>query len=250
MLDLIRMDLWRMRHKRSFMVCLILAFVFALIQTPLTELMQMLLGAREAGQEMAVSDVLKDAYPDFGAMLLFLAVCGFYYADHEGGFIKNIAGQTPKRAYVICSKFYATAFPVVAFALVGIAGSLLGALPFRRIVFDTGIPAALLNLLLKLLLAYAVCTVLLLIVSVLHLKPLGTTLAVFFGTGLIGLLYSAISAGFNKLFKSHFSLSDYMPDQLLVQTDPDLAIALASAAVTAALFLFLSVRIFNRRDVR
>lgn len=250
MSDLLRMDCFCLRRKRSVMVCLILAFVFALVETPLAALFRWLLHVDELIPPTPLSEILKSPYSSISRMLLFLGVSGFYFADQEGGFIKTIAGQFPRRSYIAVSKFFVTALPVAVFALAGILGDLIGRSVFYGVVFDAEIPAALGKLLLKLLLAHAVCTILLMVVSALRLKALGITLSVLFGLGFSGMIYDLISLVFYQLFKKHFELGDYMPDQILAADDPKTVLALVSAGVTIALFLYLSVWLYNRRDVR
>ena len=71
------------------------------------------------------------------------------------------------------------------------------------------------------------------------------------GTGLMVLVYSAITEGINQvLHLKGFSLSNYMPDQLLLDPTGDTLTSILSAAVTTAIFLPLSIRIFDRRDVK
>lgn len=250
MSDLLRMDCFCLRRKRSVLICLILTFLFALLETPVAVLFQKLLHIGDSVPPTPLSQILKNPFSSIGRMLLFLGVCGFYYADQEGGFIKIIAGQFPRRSYTVVSKFAVTVLPVVAFALAGILGGLIGKSIFYGVVFDDEIPAALWTLLLKLLLAHAVCTILLTIVSTLRLKALGITLSVLFGLGFSAVIYDLISLAYNQLFKKSFALSDYMPDRLLAADDPKTVLALASAGVTVALFLYLSVWLYDRREVR
>lgn len=253
MRNLIRMDNYRMLRQGSVRVCLLLALVFALADTPVTVLLERLLaftGEIPETKSVPLAAILGNPFPMVNAMLLFLAVCGYYYADIEGGFIKNIAGQMPKRGYAVLSKFLASGLLTLIFALAGILGELLGTLPFRTIVMNGNLGKCLGELVLRLFLAVSINAILLLCVSTLRIKSLGTTLAVLFGTGLTGLIYLGISSGVNRLLKTNISLADYMPDQLLNASHPGTAVSLISGAVTLALFLTLAIRIFDRRDVK
>ena len=60
MSDLLRMDCFCLRRKRSVMVCLILAFVFALVETPLAALFRWLLHVDERIPPTPVSEILKN----------------------------------------------------------------------------------------------------------------------------------------------------------------------------------------------
>ena len=84
---------------------------------------------------------------------------------------------------------------------------------------------------------------------------LGMVLAVMFGLGTMGLLYSAIDTGLNALIKGA-SIAPYMPDTLLETVyNPATGTLQAlrgflSAAVTIGVFLPLSIHVFDRRDVK
>ena len=76
----------------------------------------------------------------------------FYHADMEGGYIKNIAGQMPRRGFSILSRYLASVGLNAAFMLAGLAENLIGTLLCQRIVADSGVSAGILTFFLKLLL--------------------------------------------------------------------------------------------------
>ena len=47
-----------------------------------------------------------------------------------------------------------------------------------------------------------------------------------------------------------FYIGDYMPDQMLGENAPETLRSLVSAAVTTLIFLPLTIRVFDRRDVK
>jgi hypothetical protein len=78
-------------------------------------------------------------------------------------------------------------------------------------------------------------------------------LAVMFGLGAMSLLYLAIDQGLNALFKNFGGIAPYMPDNLFSSVsidEPQTLRAILSAAITTAIFLPLSIRVFDRRDVK
>ena len=100
--NLIRMDLYRMRKAKGFKICLLLAFVVALLSTPAYRLLMSLselLGAEVDlfPKQKAFSEILSKQPGSLGTMLCLLSICGFFYADVENGYVKNIAGQMPKQ---------------------------------------------------------------------------------------------------------------------------------------------------------
>lgn len=256
MANLYRMDLYRMQKASSFRICLILAFVFSLISTPLAELMTLLVKLiateiPDSDRSLRVSELLATPLSALNTMLALISVCGFFYADVENGYIKNIAGQVPRKGLTVLSKFLVSLPHNLIFMLVSIVGELLGTLFFRRIVFDAALWDGLRVFVLKFLLLEGLCAILLLFTAALQSKALGTVFSVLFGLGLLGLIYLGIDAGLDRLFpKKDFLVSDYMPDQLYAETKPDTLAALIVSAVTILLFLWLSVRIFDRKDVK
>ena len=254
--NLLRMDLYRMRKGKAFWVCLILTLVTALAYTPLGRLIVFLasLISEEAGSMPAtknLSEIISDPFPMLNAMLIMLSACSFFYADVENGYIKNIAGQMPKKGYTILSKFLAIIPHNLLFMLVGVIGNLLGTVLFQKIVADAAVADSIRIFALKFLLLQAICCILLLVTSSLRSKSLGMVLAVLFGMGLLWLVYMGIDAGLAKLLpKLKFSLSDYMPDQLLREASPKTLRAVLVSAVTVGVFLPLSIRVFDKKDVK
>ncbi len=256
MANLLRMDLYRMRKAKSFWACLILTFLFALIATPLSWLifdLASLLGVPEEAfpKTAKLSGIISSQPGMLSSMLTLLSVCGFFYADMENGYVKNIAGQVPSRGLTVLSKFLASIPHNLLFVLTAILGYLLGTVLFQRIVVDEAVADSLRILLLRLLLLESICAILLLFTSALQSKSLGTVFAVLFGTGLLSLVYLGIDSGLDRIFpKKDFLIGDYMPDQLLQDRDPDTVTVLAVSAAVICVFLWLSVRIFNKKDVK
>ena len=105
--------------------------------------------------------------------------------------------------------------------------------------------------LMKLLLIQSICAILLLVTASFQNKSLGTVIAVLMGLGLMSLVYMMIDTGLDQLFQNKgFSVSDYMPDQLLGLLKPPVLDSVLVSLTTTALFLPLSVHVFDRRDVK
>ncbi len=254
--NLIRMDLYRMRKARTFYICLILAFVLALISAPLGKLMAMLADSLSSEISMTISaetnfsGILRDPFPMLGTMLMLLSLCSFFYADVENGYIKNIAGQMPMKGFTILSKFMAAIVHNLIFAAAGIIGNLIGTMLVQRIVMDGAVPDSIRVLFLKLLLLQSLCAILLLAVSTFRAKSLGMILAVLFGLGLTPLLYLGINEALKPVFGEATDISRYMPDTVMNENPLDTVKAVAVALVTGGIFLPLAIRIFDRKDVK
>lgn len=256
MINLIRMDLYRINKNRAFWTCLILAMASAFIQTPLAWLLyrvgSMFSDEISAFPEKAMlSEIIADPFPLLNATLAMISACSFFYADVENGYIKNIAGQMPMRGYTVLSKFVAVIPHNIVFMLAALICNLIGTILFQKIDVDAGVLNQIGMFFLKLLLFQSLCAILLLVTSTLRSKSLGSVLSVLLGTGILFLAYMAIESGIEQLFNlENFSISKYMPDQLLRDTSPKPLTAILSALVTGAVFLILAVRIFDRRDVK
>ncbi len=254
--NLIRMDLYRMRKAKSFWVYLILVFVLSLAVTPLARLMVtfsrlMDIEAPAFPETARLGAIISDPFSLVNALLIMLSVCGFYYADMESGYIKNIAGQMPRKSFVIMSRFLASIPHNLLFMLVGVAGYLLGTLPFQRIVTDAGLADGIIVFLLKLLVLQSICAILLLTTATFRNKALGMILAVLMGMGLMSLIYMGIDSALNQLIpQKAFQIADYMPDQLLGKQRPDTVTCLAVSCVTCVLFLIPALRIFDQKEVK
>ena len=253
--NLIRMDLYRMRKAKSFLVYVILAAAFAVALTPLYELLALLgrLLTNEvslSSKTAKLSDIIANPFPVMNAMLTLLSASAFFYADMENGYIKNIAGQMPRKGYTVLSKFIAAIAHNLLFMIVGVAFNLIGTLPFKRI--EMGNLAESISVFgLKFLLAQSLCAVLLLTSSSLRSKSLSSVLAVLMGTGMMWLVYIGIDAGISQVIKDYdIVLGNYMPDQLLNADSPKAIRAILSSLITGGVFLPLAVRIFDKRDVK
>ena len=254
--NLLRMDLYRMTKAKSFWVCLGIAFGLALLQTPflwgLTLLSRLFSSEAAAFPKTAMlSGIIADPFPLLNGMLCLLSACSFFYADVENGYIKNIAGQMPKRGFTVLSKFLAVIPHTLLFMAAGLIGNLIGTVIFQRIVSDGEVMQGVLFFLMRLLLMQSICAILLLVTASFQNKSLGTVLAVLLGLGLLGLIYSLIDSGINQVFPNKgFVITDYMPDQLLSRPKPPVLDSVIVSAVTTAIFLPLSIRVFDRRDVK
>lgn len=254
--NLIRMDLYRLVRSTSFRVCAILAFVLAMAQTPLfwglTMVTRMFSEEVSAFPKTAnLTEIIGNPLPFLNGMLVMLSACSFFYADMEDGYIKNIAGQMPKRGFTVLSKYFAMIPHNLFFMLLGVIGTLIGTVFLQQIVPGGNVFDSVVIFLMKFLLLQSICTILILVTAAFRNKSLGTVLAVLFGMGLLGLVYAALSTGISQLLRmENFNLSDYMPDQLLGSADPDVVKSILVSAVTTAIFLPVSIRVFDKRDVK
>ena len=252
---LIRMDLYRMNKGKSFLVCLILAFIFAVASTPVEKALYALGNMLEVeGTEVfpetaSLTEMIANPISSIGIMLSLLSIVIFFYADLEAGYIKNIAGQMPKKGFSVLSRYIASIVHSLVFLLASLVGNLIGTLPFQRIIADGSVPGAVGTFLLRLLLLESVCAILLLFVTGLRNKSLGMIFAVLLGLPVMTLVYAGINSALNQVFKG-VDIMPYMPDQVLKETNPAVLRSILVSAVTIGIFLPLSISIFDRKDVK
>ena len=254
--NLIRMDFYRLRKSRTFLVCLGLVFVLAVASAPLTKGLFLLTkslapeSTESFVEEVNFSVILSDPFPLFGLMLLMISLCYFFYADVENGYVKNIAGQVPKKGLTIISKFIAAIGHNVIYALVGILGNVIGSLIVQRIVMDNGVLDGLRVLVLRLLLLQSLTAMLLLAVSTFRSKAMGMVLAVLFGLGLTSLIYLGINEALTRVFGKGVDITRIMPDSVMGEKPLGTLKALAVACGWGAAFLIPAVVVFDRKDVK
>lgn len=264
MANLIRMDLYRMRKNKGFWVCLILTLLLAIAEQPFMKLLTDLgaaLAAEVSEGEITIafpkthnlSEIVSKPFPILSALFVLLSASGFFYADAENGFIKNIAGQMPKRGYTILSKFLAIIAHNLLFLLVCVAGKVIGTMTVQTVVADELLMKSIGIFAIKLLLLQGICSILLLVDSAFQNKALGTVLAALLGLGILSLIYASIDLALDQLFKSkNFAIRTYMPDQMLSDGLSSFKVipGIIAGAVTIGVFLPLSIRVFDHRDVK
>lgn len=269
MANLIKMDLYRMLHSKVFMINLIIVTLISIASSPLmkalTNLAIQLAEKTQAESGEAASEIT--AYPasftlssllispfvlGLLVILTLISVVSFSYSDISGGFIKNYAGQLGKRSDSIISKFWVILIHNGIFMVCAFAGNVIGTAMTAKITIDDGILNGIETFLLKLLLLQSLATVLLLLTAGLRQKTLASIAGVVFGSGLMSLAYFGIESTIEKIFNIHeFNISDYAPDQLLGRSENLNAMnALIVSAAVIGLFLTITIKTFNKNDIK
>ena len=261
MAKLFNMDLYRMVKARSFKVLLALTFAISLGTMPMLKGLYDL-AVRLSPESITetfettrtLSSLISDPFSLVIPLLILLSVVFFFHTDMENGYIKNIAGQMPRRGFSILSRFLAAIVHNVVFMVTAVAGNVIGAMLVLKVTADSAIVTGIGAFLLELLLLQSICAILLLVTASFRSKSFGIVLAVLFGVGATSLLYSAIDSGLDLLIKG-FKIAPYMPDTLLgnpFDANGNLMVvrSVLSAAVTIGIFLPLSIGVFDKRDVK
>ena len=124
--------------------------------------------------------------------MLFISIISFTYADIANGYVKNIAGQLPKRGYTVVSKFIVMAIHNTIFMVCALVGRIVGELLVRSITFDDSFTRSLITFVLKWLLFQSICTILLFVTTGLGNKTFASIIGVIISTGVLGGIYMGI----------------------------------------------------------
>ena len=254
MTNLLKMEWYKLRTSRLFIVLLIVTFALnALLLAALS------LASSALGQEMTATNLSAILASPFALGLLmipiFISAVSFLYLDFSGGYIKNIAGQLPDRGSIVFAKFIMIGVHNLMFFIVAALSAVLASAATSGLVMDEAIGGGVLTLLLKWLLSLSICTILMFFAVGLRNKTLAIIMAVVLSTGALSLLYLGINSGITALFKvENVSVGDYLPDSLMGSVNAitgDLVVnAIIVAVVFIALFLSLTYIMFKKRDVK
>lgn len=261
---LIKMDTYRLIQSKLFWILggtlFAINFLMAFGLPFLYEVMENMSDDPDAfkiSKEISFSGIVSDPVSGFMLILMFVSATAFLYADIRNGYIKNIAGQLPKKGQTAISKFVVAILHNCIFMVLGFLGSYIGylACPKMTVVYDNKLASGLVVLLLRLILSMSMVAIILFITTGLRNKTLASVVGVMFSVGALGLLYT----GINKLIEiaglREFDVTDYIPDQLYGKRfDLAAANSVISAAIVGVIFcvvfLALTVAVFNKRDVK
>lgn len=261
MANLIKMDLRRLFHSKLFIVLLSVTVGINIVFSILIGIIMKLLPIKSGSPFTEVSSLISDVFSfPFALIIVFVAVTGFFYSDISGGFIKNIAGQVPRRSDLIISKFVSGSIMSLSFFCLGTVSNLIGGFIVSvfgliSLSYETSIAAGLLTLLLKWFISIGIISVLLFVTNALRSKVLAIVLAVLIGTGSLGLAYMGVNSAVANLFHiPDFDLGMYMPDTLISRVNVVENTAVLNSVIVSivfiAVFLALTIYVFNKRDIK
>ena len=256
MANLIKMDLRRLFLSKVFYITMgIVAFLNIVILTAIPLLTKMFAPGAEASVTK-LSDIIANPFSiPWMIIAVFISMVSFSYADMANGYIKNIAGQIPRKSDTVVSKVAVIGVHNLIFIAVSSLSMVLGNLIGSAFGTYTIEADPLIMNLLKWLLSMAICSILLLLTTGVRNKTLAAIVGVIFGTGTLGLVYMGLSSAVTNIFKTEgFNLAMYMPDGLMgvvnVSANTGVLNTVIVSAVCIALFFALTIRIFNTRDIK
>ncbi|WP_405340236.1 ABC transporter permease [Ruminococcus sp.] len=254
MTNLIKMEWYKLRTSKLFIILLIVTFVLNAIFLASLPMITSALGAEMTATEL--SSILASPFA-LGLLMIpiFISAVSFLYLDFSGGYIKNIAGQLADRGSLVFAKFIMIGVHNLIFFVTAAISAVLATALTGGSVMDAAVWSGILTLLLKWLLSLSLCTVLMFFAVGLRNKTLAIIMAVVFSTGALSLLYMGINTGITALFKvENIDVGNYLPDALMgsvnVITGELVVNAIIVAAIFIGVFLWLTYMMFKKRDVK
>lgn len=280
MLNLIKMDLYRLVRSKSFWVMILVTAMVAFISAfatnysfeaidSLTESEAMSSMGFDTDSDNAMSIGLTDEFNemdilfggekvyytevfnyDFSALtiLLFCAIFPpiFVNAEQKYGFVKNIAGQMPNRGMLVLSKLCAVAVQVIiVFVTYMIASSISCSILFGdRLVFDFS--AEFIKVFaLHFLLHYAFAVLVTAVTILLRGSALSMTFGIIISAGVTTFIYSFIDIVLHKIgFSEDFSIGNFALESCIGDVSTQLSGGdLARVVTVGAVFLIASIAV-------
>jgi len=260
MVNIIKMDLYRLFKSKSFKVVLIVVIILNVLYGSYNRLDSYFTARSVAeGADPVVwsktvnfAKFLRKPIFYFDCVMTLLSIVWFSHSDLSQGYIKNIAGQLPKKGHTVISKFIVVGVHNFFLLVAAVIGQLIGYLPYSKINFTNDLGDGIKHFWIKWLLLLSISAIILLFSSGLKSKNAATTIAVLMGGKILTTTYALVDLGIHKLkidALDDFYITDYMPDTLMSFARPDVKTSVIVSLVIIAVFLTATVHIFNKRDV-
>ena len=273
MLNLIKMDFYRLfktkAWKTGIIVGAIFAFCASLINFGIVELVSF--ASQEnpeavmgIGMFLAVAswaggvDFAEIVLTGTGMLSLFVScmmAASFIGDEQSCGYVKNIAGQFPNRGHLIISKFVTTCFVHLSILVIyTVVCSIFAGIFFNKYITGYSIGAMLAGVLLRFILFCAINAVVLFFCTLTKSHSISMVIGAIFGTGISSLGYKVITM-ILSIAKISVNMEMITPDGIngLINSTSigDIALrAIIVSAVFIGLFLSGAIILFKKRDVR
>ena len=273
MLNLIKMDFYRLFHSKAIKVGLIVAAIVAflgmLLNLGILEIikfgmsedpsyvtdMEILFPIVSWFDGVDFADVVFTGTNFFALFVSCTLVASFVGAEQSCGYAKNIAGQLPNRGMTVVSKFIVTCFVQLMVLLIYTAISSISAFAFFGSYINSySIGILIEGLLLRFLLFCAIDAIVLFFCTFTKSHAVAMVIGAIFGIGVTGLVYLGISSLLGMI-KISVDVAKLMPDGIngLINVANIGSIAVKAIIVSTifiAGFLLGAVMLFKKRDVK
>ena len=280
MFNLIKMDIHRLLHSKStwIMICFVIGLaVFSVTMTnsdiefmkddpaAVTETMEerpvgiyveaqpeWVNGTIEIGSVVSV-----EMRSQLLAILCVIFAAIFTNADYKNGYIKNIAGQFPRREQLVASKFIVIAFQVLVMVVVFTISIVVSGYVMWGSDFYLGSVTELFQYLgVQYLLHLGIAAVMMLLCILTYSTAFSMTSGILLCSGLEVPIYSLINKAINGLKTGlEFDINKYILDgnitMLLYDSTSEVMVRGVAVGVAFAIVsLFISTIIVKKRDIR
>ena len=274
MLNLIKMDLFRLLRSKTLRVGLVAAAIVAassmLLSLGLLEIIKATGGSDpSAAAEMAIlfpclaflngvswADIVFYGVGSFSLFIGCMITASFIGSEQSCGYVKNIAGQIPHKGFLAISKFVATsvAMALVLLVYLAVCAPLTSLLFSSYITEGLAIPELIGAFALRLLLFVAVNAVIVFLCTLTKSHAAAMVTGAIFGIGVTTIVYFAISAVLGML-KIKFDVANLMPDGVNGMLRCDNLASILPQALTVSLvfivgFVTGTYLLTEKRDVR
>ncbi len=259
--NLVKMDLRRLFMSKVFYISMAVVGAFNILFQIVPPIFVRFLAPSEPIHAQQVSDIVASPFTfTFLLILMVISIVSFSYADIANGYIKNIAGQVRNKSSIVYSKFIAVGVHNCIFMVVSALTSLLGAaiisaMGMMKLEMDGLMLQAFFTFFIKWMLSMAISAILMFFTTAVKNKTVATVIGVILGTGALGMVYFGLNQAIENIFHvENVEIQSYVPDQLINSVNAGTNIAVVNAIVVAVvctvLFLVLTVKVFNSRDVK
>ena len=281
MLNIIKMDLYRMLKTKSMYVIWIVLAAILLITTSFCKTDYELLTEKDAmkqeqvteptvdninvgmmvtlptepGEKVTVYDIFfANSQGKFYALFLVIFAVMFSTADIGSGYIKNIGGQVQKRGALIFSRSIALAvFTVLTMAGAFLLQAVANYIVFRELTWGSS-KAVLSYFLTELALHYALVLICMAIAIILKNNVISMVIAICLTMNIMSIVYGLINSAVRKMGIQNFQIYKYtITGKLsLLPMNPsgnECLAAFGVAIVFAVIMIAASSAVFQKRDI-
>lgn len=280
MFNLIKMDIHRLLHSKStwIMICFVIGlavFSVTMINSDIEFMKDNPAAVTETMEERPVG-IYVEAQPEWVngtieigsvvsvemrsqllAILCVIFAAIFTNADYKNGYIKNIAGQFPRREQLVASKFIVIAFQVLVMVVVFTISIVVSGYVMWGSDFYLGSVTELFQYLgVQYLLHLGIAAVMMLLCILTYSTAFSMTSGILLCSGLAVPVYSLINKAINGLKTGlEFDINKYILDgnitMLLYDSTSEVMVRGVAVGVAFAIVsLFISTIIVKKRDIR
>lgn len=273
MLNLIKMDFYRLFRTKAVRVGAIVtvcfAFLTSLLNLGILEIIKISLeedpkAADGLGEFFSVVgwingvDFAQVVLTGTGMLSLFLScmiAASFLGGEQSCGFAKNIAGQIPNRGFMIVSKFSATCFiQLMVLVIYTVVCSICAPIFFGSYITSYSIGTLIGGLALRFILFCAIDAVLLFFCTLAKSHAVAMVIGAIFGIGVTSLIYMLTNALLNMV-NIKIDIAKLMPDGIngLISASSlgDIVVrAIIVTVVFVSVFLTGAALLYKKRDVK